>query len=78
MGAAATVLVMTNWCREVIVNPRSYRYMGFTDVAVQVDTDRCTGMCRPKVTHYSKDQILNWDAQLAEGIVQKAGQIPGR
>lgn len=71
-------LVEYGWLRqEIIVSPRTYQYLGNTSVAVQAHTDRCTGMCWPKVTHYGKGQVLGWQAMLAEAIVQEAGETPG-
>jgi hypothetical protein len=82
-GAGRTgvgLYVLTDGClkQEIIVNPTSYGYMGAIVAAARAHTDRCTGMCWPKVTRYAQGQVLNWSAQLGEGVVQKAGEIPGR
>jgi hypothetical protein len=63
---------------EIIVNPKNYAYMGTTWSAVRAYTQRCSGMCWPKVTHYRDGEVMYWSAQLAQGIVQQAGQLPGR
>jgi hypothetical protein len=72
-------VVQDGWDKhEIIVNPKTYAYMGAQEVALRADTQRCSGMCWPKVIHYREGQIIGWGAQLAQGIVQHAGQLPGR
>jgi hypothetical protein len=71
-------VIQDGWSKsEIIVNPKTYAYMGDAWIAVHAYTQRCSGMCWPKVTHYRKGEIINWSAQLAQGIVQQAGQLPG-
>ena len=71
--------VQDGWDKhEIIVNPKTYAYMGMKDVAIRAHTSRCSGMCWPKVTHYRKGEVIDWGVQLAQGIVQHAGQLPGR
>jgi hypothetical protein len=72
-------VIQGGWSKyEIIVNPRTYAYMGNAWIAVRAYTQHCSGMCWPKITHYRKGQIINWSAQLAQGIVQRAGQLPRR
>jgi len=78
-GAGIYVIEGGRWLEhEIIVDPRTYAYMGAMEVAVKAHTVHCIGRCWPKVTHYRKGQALGWSAQLAAGVVQQAGQIPGR
>jgi len=77
--AGVGLYVIQGWYKyEIIVNPRTYAFMGQMEVAVRTYTQRCSGMCWPKVTHYRAGEIINWSVQLAQGIVQRAGQLPGR
>jgi hypothetical protein len=72
-------VVQGGWDKqEIIVDPKTYAYMGTVAIAVRTYTERCSGMCWPKVTHYRKGEVIGWSVRLAQGIVQQAGQIPGR
>jgi hypothetical protein len=57
---------------EIVINPRTYAYMGYQDVAIRAHTSVGTDM----TSHFRKGQILGWEARLASGIVQRAGQLP--
>lgn len=57
---------------EIVINPRTYAYMGYQDVAMRAHTSVGTDM----TSHFRKGQILGWEARLASGIVQRAGQLP--
>jgi len=57
---------------QIVVNPRTYAYMGYIDVTVRAHTS--TGL--DGTEHFRKGQILGWQAMLASGIVPKAGQLP--
>jgi hypothetical protein len=56
------------WKMEIIVNPRTYVYMGTLVVAVKTHTEYGR--------HVRKGQIQSWNAILGSGIVKKAGQQP--
>ena len=56
------------WKMEIIINPRTYTYMGGLVVAVKTHTEYGR--------HVRKGQIQAWDAILGSGIVKKAGQLP--
>jgi hypothetical protein len=57
---------------EIVINPRTYAYMGYQDVAIRAHTSVGTDM----TAHFHKGQVLGWEARLASGIVQRAGQLP--
>jgi hypothetical protein len=56
------------WKMEIIINPRTYTYMGGLVVAVKTHTEYGR--------HVRKGQIQAWNAILGSGIVKKAGQRP--
>jgi len=56
------------WKMEIIVNPRTYVYMGVLVVAVKAHTEYGR--------HVRMGQIQNWNAVLGSGIVKKPGQVP--
>jgi hypothetical protein len=56
------------WKMEIIINPRTYTYMGVLVVAVKTHTEYGR--------HVRKGQIQAWNAMLGSGVVQKAGQRP--
>jgi hypothetical protein len=69
-------MIESGWLEEeIIINPRTYGYMGNMWVAVRARTEYGTS---PAVVHYHKGESLGSNAQLAAGIVQRAGQLPGR
>jgi hypothetical protein len=57
---------------EIVINPRTYAYMGYQDVAIRAHTSVGTDM----TSHFHKGQILGWEARLASGIVRHPGQLP--
>jgi hypothetical protein len=56
------------WKMEIIINPRTYTYMGLRVVAVKTHTEYGR--------HVRKGQIQAWNAVLGSGIVKKVGQVP--
>jgi hypothetical protein len=56
------------WKTEIIINPRTYTYMGLLEVAVKTHTE----YGRP----VHKGQIRTWGATISSAIVKKAGQRP--
>ena len=56
------------WKTEIIINPRSYAYMGILVVATKTHTEY--GRLVPK------GRIEAWTAVLGSAIVKKAGQVP--
>jgi hypothetical protein len=56
------------WKMEIIINPRTYTYMGLLVVAVKTHTEYGR--------HVPKGRIQAWNAILGSGIVKKAGQVP--
>jgi hypothetical protein len=56
------------WKMEIIINPRTYTYMGLLVVAVKTHTEYGN--------HVRKGSIEGWNAVLGSGIVKKAGQLP--
>jgi hypothetical protein len=56
------------WKMEIIINPRTYTFMGLLVVAVKTHTEYGR--------HVRKGQIQAWNAILGSGIVKKAGQVP--
>jgi hypothetical protein len=61
--------------QEIIVNPRTYAYMGLLWVAVRAKTEYGTS---PRVVRYHVGTIDSWTAVLGSGVVREAGQLPGR
>jgi hypothetical protein len=57
---------------EIVINPRTYAYMGYQDVAIRAHTSVGTDM----TAHFRKGQVLGWAARLQSGIVSRAGQLP--
>ena len=58
---------------EIIINPRTYLYMGLLWIAVKAHTEHGTN---PAVVHLHKGSIEGWNAMLGSGIVSRAGQLP--
>jgi hypothetical protein len=56
------------WKTEIIINPRTYTYMGLMEVAVKTHTEY------GRLVH--KGQIRTWGATIGSAIVKKAGQVP--
>lgn len=56
------------WKMQVIINPRTYTYMGAKVVAVKTHTEYGR--------HVPKGRIQVWNAILGSGIVKKPGQVP--
>jgi len=58
--------------QEIVINPHSYTYMGYEDVAIKNHTDVATDGTR----YIHNGQVLGWQALLASGIVDRPGQLP--
>jgi len=56
----------------IVINPKTYAYMGEEDVAVRAHTSVATDM----TLHFHKGQVLGWAALLRSGFVARAGQVP--
>jgi len=58
---------------ELVIDPYTYTYMGFKDVAVRDHV-----MTGTDGTRYLKQgQVLGWAALLGQAIVEGPGQLPG-
>jgi len=57
---------------QIVINPRTYAYMGYVDVVVRAHTS--VGL--DGTAHFRRGQILGWEALLRSGIVSRPGQIP--
>jgi hypothetical protein len=57
---------------QIVINPKTYAYMGYVDVAVRAHTSTALD----GTAHFHKGQILGWQAMLASGIVARAGELP--
>jgi hypothetical protein len=57
---------------QIVINPKTYAYMGYVDVAVRAHSS--TGL--DGTAHFRKGQILGWQAMLGSGIVARAGELP--
>jgi len=57
---------------QIVINPKTYAYMGYVDVAVRAYSS--TGL--DGTAHFRAGQILGWGALLGSGIVQHPGQLP--
>jgi hypothetical protein len=58
---------------EIIINARTYAYMGLLWMAVKAHTEYGTS---PAVLHLHKGSIEGWNAIVGSGIVSRAGQLP--
>jgi len=58
--------------QEIVINPKTYVYMGYKDVAVKAQT--LTGT--DGTFHVRKGQVLAWQALVASGVVGRPGQTP--
>lgn len=58
--------------QEIVINPHSYAYMGYEDVAIRDHADIGTDGTR----YIHRGQVLGWQALLASGIVGRPGQLP--
>jgi hypothetical protein len=57
---------------EIVINPRSYAYMGYQDIAIRAHTP--VGLDRtPRIR---AGQVLGWQALLESAIVSRPGQLP--
>ncbi len=57
---------------EIVINSRTYAYMGYQDVAIRAHASAGTDM----TAHFHKGQVLGWQALLQSGIVSHPGQLP--
>lgn len=55
---------------EIVINPRTYAYMGYLDVAIKAHSS--AGL--DPTEHFHPGQVLGWQALLASGIVDRPGQ----
>jgi hypothetical protein len=64
---------------EIVINPRTYAYMGDRVVAYRAEAlpeQVNSGVSSGPYLHVKKGQILGEEAFLASGIVAHAGQVP--
>jgi hypothetical protein len=57
---------------ELMIDPLTYRYMGYKDIAVTDHADTGTDGTR----YIKKGHVLGWEALLGSAIVQHPGQLP--
>lgn len=57
---------------ELVIDPATYRYMGYKDVAITNHTDHATD----GTWYIKKGQVLGWEALLGSAVVQHPGQLP--
>jgi hypothetical protein len=57
---------------ELVIDPLTYTYMGYKDVAIKDHVDTGTDGTR----HIDKGHVLGWEALLGSAIVKHPGQIP--
>jgi hypothetical protein len=57
---------------QIVINPRTYAYMGYVDIAVKAHTS----VALDGTARIRKGQVLGWQALLGSGIVQRPGQVP--
>jgi hypothetical protein len=61
------------WLKEeIVINPVTYAYLGYLDVATAAHT--FTGS--DETRHVSAGQVLGWAALLRAAIVNRPGQVP--
>lgn len=58
--------------KELVIDPLTYTYMGYKDVAI---TDH-TATALDGTRYIKKGQVLGWEALLGSAIVQHPGQLP--
>ena len=58
--------------KQIVINPGTYAYMGYVDVAVRAHTS--TGL--DGTAHFRRGQVLGWEALIGSGIVQRPGELP--
>jgi len=58
--------------QELVIDPLTYTYMGFKDVAIRDHTDTGTD----GTWHVEKGHVLGWEALLGSAVVQRPGQLP--
>jgi hypothetical protein len=58
--------------QEIVINPKTYAYMGDQSVAVRAHTI----VAADGTVRVRKGQVLGWNAVLSSGIMQRAGQTP--
>jgi hypothetical protein len=61
--------------QEIIINPRTYAYLGLLWVAVRASTQYGTS---PRVVRYHQGAVDSWTAVLGSAVVPKAGQLARR
>jgi hypothetical protein len=57
---------------ELVIDPVTYAYMGYKDVAIRDHTDTGTD----GTWHVEKGHVLGWEALLGSAVVQHPGQLP--
>lgn len=57
---------------ELMIDPLTYRYMGYKDVATTDHTDNATDGTR----YIKEGQVLGWEALLGSAIVKHPGELP--
>jgi hypothetical protein len=69
----AFTVIENGWAKsEILISPTTYAYLG-----QQLTANRAyTSVASDGTQHYRKGQLLGWQAVLAAGIVQHAGQVP--
>jgi hypothetical protein len=58
--------------QELVIDPLTYTYMGFKDVAIK--DHWATGT--DGTMFIKKGQVLGWEALLGSAVVQRPGQLP--
>lgn len=58
--------------QELVIDPLTYTYMGFEDVAIKDHWSTATD----GTTYIKKGQVLGWEALLGYAVVQRPGQLP--
>jgi hypothetical protein len=64
-------MIQNGYLREIIINPRTYVYMGALSIAIRADDSYSTLLDHPR-----KWRNVHWAAILGSGIVSRAGQLP--
>ncbi|HEY1619327.1 MAG TPA: CU044_5270 family protein [Streptosporangiaceae bacterium] len=66
-------MVSSGWEKqELVINPRTYAYMGEKWAALKAHTASATDGTR----YIKKGQVLGWNALLKIAVVRRAGQVP--
>jgi hypothetical protein len=72
-GLGFYMVLEGNYKLELVIDPDTYTYMGFKDVAIRDHAMTDTAGTR----YVKKGHVMGWVALLGQAIVEQPGQLPG-